>query len=725
MNARRSTLAGLVSLCALAGTLAVLPAPAAAEECPNAAFRVGPSAHLPDCRAYEEVTPSFKDAGRVHMEGYGPEGDSGLLDIGAGPAGLEGFPDAGFATGPTAYFTQSRMAAGWTTTPDDPPTSEYEPYLENGFSDLGGVSLDHRTTVWTERKVGQPDNSVGIFLRRPDRSIVEVGPAMPPTAPSGLAEEVGRFAELRVHGVSADASHVFFSLEHGFWPSDHTEGGSASLYEYEGVGNATPMLVGVSDGTTVVDGRTLPAGEVLSRCGIQLGGTHYAFNAVSTDGDTVFFTPKPGCAGAPPVEEIFARIDNGSADARTVAISEPTEEDCAACYEKGKLVSAGQIANAVYMDASEDGSKVFFTTTQPLLGGDSSNNIYEYDFDAPAGERLVRVSAGDSTVSDPTAEVVAETIPVCSQDGSHVYFIAGGVLTTTPNSEGEAAEAGANNLYVFERDAAYPAGRTAFIARLSGRDVVYWGGSVFEGEGGYSGGQRGGDVTPDGRFLVFASNRDLTADDTSAIKQVFEYEAQTGALVRVSIGQDGFNHNGNVSSPYESTVIERPNYEDYSAALYWSAQSVSADGSYVFFQSIVGLTPQAFNEQVIGYTPEKNQPVYANNIYEYHDGRVSLISDGQDVTFNNAPDSSNTRLIGTDASGDDVLFTTADQLVGQDTDTNVDVYDARIGGGFPAPAPPPACAGEGCQGPLSAAPTLLSPAASSRPVPTRRWPVGR
>src|SRR5215831_6559219 len=34
--------------------------PALADTCPNAQFRVGPSAHLPDCRAYEQVSPVDK-----------------------------------------------------------------------------------------------------------------------------------------------------------------------------------------------------------------------------------------------------------------------------------------------------------------------------------------------------------------------------------------------------------------------------------------------------------------------------------------------------------------------------------------------------------------------------------------------------------------------------------------------------------------------------------------
>ena len=71
---------------------------------------------------------------------------------------------------------------------------------------------------------------------------------------------------------------------------------------------------------------------------------------------------------------------------------------------------------------------MFFTTTQALLGHDTSENLYEYDFDALAGEpKVVRVSGGDGSVSEPTAEVSG--VADVSEDGSHVYFTARGVLT--------------------------------------------------------------------------------------------------------------------------------------------------------------------------------------------------------------------------------------------------------------------------------------------------------
>jgi len=707
-NALHATIAlscalALVSLYALA---LARPVPAAAEECPNAAFRVGPSAHLPDCRAYELVTPPFKNAGGIEeLYNVSPEGSQVLAAITAATPETEGDPYISFSGAP-AYYSIARAPSGWSATPADLPSSKY--IVPTKLNEGPMLSLEGERSAWLARRVGQPENSLGIFTRETDGSLVEVGPAAPRSAPEEDPTDLLELVGLHKRGISADGSRVFFSLESAggyYWPGDETRGGGGSLYEYVGTGNGAPLLVGVND-----------SGEQIGQCGDVIGGAPrpqsygeslFNDNAVSADGNTVFFSVFPGdCGGSgTPVAELFARIDNGLPGAHTVSISQPSEEDCAACYENGRLISAGRLANATFIGASEDGSKVFFETTQPLLGSDTSNNLYEYDFDAPSGQRLVRVSAGDATVSNPAAEVLegdgyAHPWMQVSQDGSHVYFLASGVLTTTPNRQGETAEAGAPNLYVFEQDAEHPSGRLAFIATLSTADLSDAAERGFES-----------DVTPDGRFLVFTSNRDLTPDDTGTARQLFEYDAQTGVLVRVSIGEEGYNHDGN--TPANFVTIPRPCYscESYEPAEYWSHLSVSADGAYVFFQSPAALTPQAI-EGFEAYG--ENYKIHGfNNVYEYHGGRVSLISDGQD-TATGVTGESMVRLLGTDASGGDVFFTTADRLVGQDGDTSVDIYDARVDGGFPGPAAPLPCEGEGCQGPLSGAPTLLSPGSESQ-----------
>ncbi len=700
---------GAIALAALAlvavGIPAALPASAAAEQCPNAQFRTGPSSHLPDCRAYEMVTPPYKGTGIDYLFTFTPNGTS-LLTFGTEAFGeAEGFPNV-FIPTPAELYTTQRTATGWVSMPDDLSATEYIPFYENGFENWagqGGENPGGPATVWMARGVWQGENRIDFFMRNPDRSVVDIGPALPPsTPPQGISNLGNQTAGLNFIELSRNGSHYFFDMRGDYWPSDETLKGRPSLYEYGGSSNTTPLLVGVND-----------EGKEISQCGVELGGIANSnssadseHNAVSADGNVVFFTPRtfePSCkegardGSGPPVLEIFARIDNGLPSAHTVAISEPSKEDCAKCDTE-----AGVLAGAYFEGASSDGSKVFFTTVQPLLGGGGGTNVYEYDFDAPAGERLIRVSVGDATVSNPSAEVVAlreGESPLNSEDGSHVYFIARGILTKTPNADGEAAEAGANNLYVFERDARFPSGHLAFVARLSARDLIGW----------------SPDLTPDGRFLVFVSERDLTPDTTSTgVRQVFEYDAQTGSLVRVSIGQEGYNDDGNVPAGFtpspgevaEDAKIVSPRGYGNNPYTYLQS-SVSADGSYVFFQSIVGLTPNAFDREAVGN--EGPFPIYADNVYEYHDGRVSLISDGQDVHIFNSYFQLASELIGTDPSGEDVYLTTMDHLVGQDTDTNIDIYDARIDGGFPGPAQSPSCSGDACQGPLSAAPTLLSP----------------
>ncbi len=177
----------------------------------------------------------------------------------------------------------------------------------------------------------------------------------------------------------------------------------------------------------------------------------------------------------------------------------------------------------MFQGASEDGSKAFFLTEQELFAGARGMNLYEYDFDDPLHEKLVRVSTGSE---EPEVQGVARV----SEDGTHVYFVAKGVLSGR-NAEGREPVLGGENLYVFERDAVYPAGRVAFVATLSPADLVDW---EAEDE------RRPVQVTPDGRFVVFQSVADLTAGDTSSEPQVFEYDAVAERLVRVSTGQAGY-----------------------------------------------------------------------------------------------------------------------------------------------------------------------------------------
>ncbi len=643
---RGLTVAGLLVLVGLCVPGAAL----AGEGCPNEQLRAeNNSLGLPDCRAYEMVTPAEKNSATItRSERNSPTiAADGSSLVGKSPEGFAGIVNDEVAGNEKAFYLFSRTDSGWMTTPLQP----YRGALESlGVSDsVWGPS--EKTTVAQLR------------LRTAGGTLSEIGPVWPPALGS-------REDPFHVLGAAADAMNgVVFTIEEPglLWPFDSTITGprpanqgppsGVPLYEYTGTGNTAPNLVGVNGGA----GST----ELISQCGTELGGgdsERGVRNAVSEDGGTVFFTAQGAdhfdCGGIqPPVNELLARLDGS----KTVTISEPSEADCPLC-------DTGAPEDGVFQGASADGSRVFFTTMQPLLGKDTSENLYEYDFDPPAGQpKVVRVSAGDRSVSEPVAEV--QSVTDVSDDGSHVYFIAKGILTTMANSVGERAQPGGENFYIWERDAEYPTGRVLFIANCG--DV---------------GGQFENQATPDGRFLVFTSACRLTAGDTSASRQVFQYDAQTESMVRVSIGLKGYDNNGNVTQDgLDARIVEQPGGDGGPAVRGGAiARTMSDDGSYVFFQSPVALTPLATS----------------GGVYEYHDGRVSLISSQQ-------------QLIGVSASGGNVFFSSSEQLVPRDTDTQVDFYDARVDGGLPAPVAPVGCVGDACQSTPSNPPVFGSPSSAA------------
>jgi len=697
-------IAPVLAFCLTLAALLWLLAPAArAELCPNEALRTGPSEHLPDCRAYEMVTPVEVNGGYLKAEEISPEGESMALDSIAGFAGATS--DLSLSNG----YEATRTPSGWTTAAEDMSEAQYIDHHELLGRDILAETFGNVETslggdgarVFVVRQDGEPQADLGLYLTRTDGTQTEIGPAVPPTA-SNLGAEHNEGNFIQVYGISADASHVIFKDPEPEGPNQWSFGAPGALLEYAGTGNREPMLVGVEDDGAFADG-----------CPDQrLGGFAYGRghgepaaydNAISSNGRTVFFTDE--CEG-----ELFARIDNGLPGAHTVAISEPSPADCAECDTE-----AAVRAEAHYAGASEDGSRAFFVTAQPLLPGASGENMYEYDFDAPEGHRVVRVSDGPALAAGASSGY--EGYLQVSQDGSHVYFVASSVLSEVANGDGQVAQAGANNLYVFEHDGEHPNGYVAFVTDFSssGEDFFLW----RPGQGDAHG--FGSNVTPDGRFLVFAAHTRLTPDDTSTASQIFEYDAQTGSLVRVSVGNDGYNNDGNTvrtaDEPLDydftdevDTKLARASTQEYSylPSQYDSDLSVSADGSYVFFTSADALTPQALDYYVTGESQELPlHPNFAKNVYEYHAGHVYLISDGQDVSSRLG--GTNVELQTTTLSGRDVFFTSTDPLVPQDTGSGRVVYDARVDGGFPPPTEPPSCEGDACQGGLSGAPVLLSP----------------
>lgn len=103
------------------------------------------------------------------------------------------------------------------------------------------------------------------------------------------------------------------------------------------------------------------------------------------------------------------------------------------------------------------------------------------------------------------------------------------------------------------------------------------------------------------------------------------------------------------------------------------------------------------------------------DVYSYQDGTLTLISPGDQAFAAYYSDAS--------ADGSDVFFGTAQPLVGRDTDQAIDIYDARIGGGFPeASPPPPPCQGDACQGQTPSAPAASIPGSTIVPGNEKQKP---
>ena len=146
------------------------------------------------------------------------------------------------------------------------------------------------------------------------------------------------------------------------------------IYEYAGTNNTgLPHQVDLKDN-----------GEPISECefgsAFEMGDAN--FNVSSADGKTAFFTIK-SCEGHP--EQMYARVDASKTYFASESQCTRTASDPGgACYTPaltGGPYGEGGLADAIFQSATLDGSRVFFTTYQQLVNGDTnqSNDLYRYE----------------------------------------------------------------------------------------------------------------------------------------------------------------------------------------------------------------------------------------------------------------------------------------------------------------------------------------------------------
>jgi hypothetical protein len=662
----------------------VSPVAARAEEaCGNASFRIGLYGHLPDCRAYEQVSPSDKngldatpdieqEAGFVSaLPAEVSQVDGGSGETSIAYRSLAAYAGSESSQAPNAYLA-TRRGGEWHTQTISPPTPQpgvpavyFSDY--NFAPDLSRVVVRDPLQRLTE---GASEGVVNLYLRKLSGGSYTLVSAPPLTgSPTNCA--VCTASHFRAFsGASDDFQHILFEANDALilGVSEEVE----SLYE--SVGGKVALVGILPDGAIASGGTAAGAGLEVEFSNYIPGRSKNVNHAISQDGSRVFFraaadggSPDPAQLG---LTELYERV----AGSKTVEISVPA---------KGAVPANPAAEPAWFWTASANGELVFFTSSAELTTNsntglaNASEDLYRYN---TRTEELTDLTVDSNPMDGSTGARVLGVIG-SSSDGSYVYFAAAGQLV-----EGEGVS-GQPNLYLAHENQLTHVAEISFVTTLNSADEPVWT-AVPSASRSY--------VTPDGLHLAFTSINRLTGYDNEdqnvkgrLDSEVYEYSAKVhqsggnledGHLVCVSCDLGA-------QRPVGNAFIGVEEREASSNTPFYKPRVLSDDGSRLFFSSPDRLLPGLAS------------PLAA--LFEYENGVVHLLASPSTGT--------NDLFLDASPSGNDVFFATRDRLVPSDEDNLVDVYDARVGGGLPGQAEPataPALCASACQGQPSAPPLL-------------------
>lgn len=592
--------------------VAAVTAPAAtAQACPNESVKESePYAfYLPDCRAYEQVSP-------VNKNGNDALGEVGQVRAAtSGPAvtyfSLSPFPSIeGGSAFPTYLSTDTGGA--WTTGGLLSATEPSEQAFVTGLTPrLTNEVLNVRSNAGERAYIR--DTATG---------------ALAPITSGGRNKVTAVYAS-----AAADGNQIVFNDSGSeLIAGIHNETFEPFVYEWNRASDTSGDLSVVS----VVNGAPVPA--------VAGASTEApAERAVSEDGKRVYFTDTAN-------GHIFLR--------------EPVSETT-------RPVSAGE---ALWRAATPDGRFAFYT---------EQGGLFRFDADSAAGSEATSVARSASGVLGVLGTSV---------DGTRAYFVATEVLAGNTGARDESAVSGGLNLYEWHENAPLN-----FIAGLNERDEPDWFSTVNTGEASRS--QKTARVAEDGMNVMLLSRNELTLFDNASQPEVYLYSAVSHEVVCAScnshatsaVAPVSLTEGNSVSAPRPPSPFETHN--------------LSTNGNRVYFQTSEALVSQDSNGLTDVYEWERNGEgscnVASTSYVAASGGCLYLISTGQGSSAAYFGDAS--------PSGADIYFFTRQQLVRQDTDNNLDIYDAREDGGLASQnvVSTSSCESEGgCRGNVSAPPVL-------------------
>jgi hypothetical protein len=602
-----------------------------ATTCPNEEVRVGPSAALPDCRAYELVNPPGTDWSDIVRVWPGSDDGTHISYLTLVP------PEIANSAVVASSFLSSRTDAGWTTK-DINLRVKYVYGLDVSLPSCFSSDYTH-AIIDSPATIDENDQDAGAH----DYARIEVGnPIGEPLSYGPILPDKQRGFPPTYVGGSPDLSRIIFFMQSAHLSPD-TPISENALYSHD----ATGIHVVSLDTEHHVLPEVRPVG---SNCATRENNSR---NGSSADGSKVFYAAGFGGGGT------IYRNDLDTGEILAVTQSHKT----------GETSNPG---NGGFQFASPDGNIVYFTSGEQLTD------------DATPGGGLYRYEASTDTLEQITPflgihfDYGFQGAAFPSENVSRVYFSTEHRLTPD-------APRGATGIYVWdskdEGGVPGPGGPSKGTTRLITAVT----------DGGVS------RVSANGRYMLFQSRNSIDGANNKNKTTIYMYDAVTRNIACVSCRPNG------APSQADSNLADEPESLTFGII---NPRNISNDGR-VFFNSSDRLIPA---DQTL-----------SQDVYEYYQGSVSLISSGQgDLNQSYLADNSD--------DGKHVFFLTRNAFRPEDKDASeLDIYDAHTDGGFPLPKPqPPACEGEACRTstspkPEDAAPTTpnFSGAGNTRPKRVR------